>query len=241
MKIDQQVRYQRLKLSVRPTKTTNRLWQVFTLIALFAVLSSACTDTKNPDSTASKDGTSSGDGAAVLEEASSGEIASDWMTPPVAKALGSIESPIDWDSVAAQSLVGDAVVLKKTTRNPCFALHLETIEFKNSAPTGMATVYIQDGPGGPPKLVTIICSEPAANAIWPWTSGPGSNGISIACPPLMPRVIRGTGQVSARPMDLHDLSQAEGSYGWNKDGLWNFKFFNWGSRNVSPTIFAVCE
>lgn len=215
------------------------------IIVLAALFIGACGNTHTENRSAPVSDTSQITALSV-ENAGSGEVASEALLPPAPGKYGSWTNPIHSNLFSALEVTGIEVALSETDKNMCQTLPVR-YQYDNKGTWGyFANIFIIDDSIGSTKPATLICSGPEMGAIWPFTVGPGPSGISISCPTWAPKIIQGTGRVfTSNPSQterVSRVSQVRGNYGSGNDGLWDYWFMNWNlSTYAVPVIYALCE
>lgn len=207
------------------------------VVSLF-VLGSAvgCSGQSSGTSDSAAPGTTSAP-AVDVEDAGSGEV----QRVGDSTGLGTRNNPVTADYVEeeigheGERFMGAKTVNLCASLDPSVARHAFT-RF------GVSAAYYDIAYGN--GTATLVCSAPQG-AIWPLTTGPGYDGVSVPCPDHKPRAVANVGVFYFAYTD--DGTRASwvfmdaGGKGYNNDGMWNYKFHNWNTRDVTPTLWLLCE
>lgn len=183
----------------------------------------------------------------TIDDAGGGQIQSD--DTPAGDQLGSWANPVPESRTKMPGI--SAVSFQETNlcNEPSIVEHRRV--FSRFGVQGFATdIFFEYWPAPGQReetVVTLACSNPTTiPSIYPLTNGPGSDGVSVACPESRPHARRDSAAVffhSAQTpgRSAPNMTQAAGGFGTNIDGLWNFRFHNWNaSTYVTPQMWTIC-
>lgn len=204
------------------------------VVCLLLVGSLASCSDKTSDSSGNAESVESPKSGAEVDHAGSGEIES------VAGGWGTRMNPVPANLVEEAIGHEGTRELRTASVNLCRSLDpsITAHEFTNH---NVRAVYYDVAYGS--GTATLVCSAPQP-AIWKLTTGPGGDGVSVPCPAHKSKAVANTGAAYFGYTDdgtsASSVIQSSGGRGYNNDGLWNYWFHNWNTRDVIPTMWLLC-
>lgn len=170
-----------------------------------------------------------------VEQAGGGEVES------ISGGYGTKSNPVPADLVEEEIGHEGSKFLRTARINLCESLDhsVQRHDFNNHGFN--ATYYEVAYKSG---TATLVCSAPQGK-IWPLTIGPGTGGVSVPCPSHKPKAVKDVSAVYFKFSDdgtrASSVVHSAGGRGYRNDGLWNYTFHNWNTRDVTPTMWLLCE
>lgn len=214
------------------------------VILVLILFIGACSGSDSAQTSVKSTSATSSEVAAPITDSGKGEVQSVNRQPPQDGKHGSRTLPLDWYYLSAFSTLNSSIIVRFSNIDICELVGRDPGRRNeyNGVTSYVTLIYYRFEDGGPVKSGVLACSDFPSTQIWPYTAGPGPEGISVACPGWAPNALRSTGQAFRPENSAVLLTQAAGGYGSANDGLWNFKFFNWSNQDeLAPSIWLICE